>query len=129
MELNLFYSLPDDLMWVIHKKIFSMQVLKQITREGDFSIFNTKPEWKWCDDECEICYRVLESVGPDAWSFVKKYRFFYEEADRNSPIYKRIMDAFGVAFHPKKKFLVGMSNMMIISRIGWQRYVEFMQKD
>jgi hypothetical protein len=106
-----------------------MEVLKQITKEGDFSIFNTKPDWKWCDDECEICYRVLESVGPDAWSFVKKYRFFYEEADRNTAIYKRIMDAFGVAFPPERQFIVGMCNMMIIARIGWQNYVEFMQKD
>ena len=94
MTKNLFYSLPDDVMWVIHKKIFSMEVLKQITREGDFSIFNCKPAWKWCDDECSICYRVLESVGPEAWSFVKKYVFFYEQADKNSPVYKKIMDAF-----------------------------------
>ena len=127
MQRNLFYSLPDDLMYVIHKNIFSMQVLKQITKEGDFSIFNVKPEWKWCNDECSICYRVLESVGPAAWSFVKKYRFFYEEADRNSPIYKLIMNAFGVAFPSEKKFVVGMCNMMIISRIGWQKYVEMMK--
>ena len=105
-----------------------MQVLKQITKEGDFSILNIKPEWKWCYDESTICYRVLESIGPDAWNFIKKYLFFYEEADRNTVIYKRIMDAFTCAgFGPEKQFLVGMNNMMIIARIGWQRYVEFMQ--
>jgi hypothetical protein len=129
MQKNLFYSLPDDMMYTIHKMVFSMQVLKQITKEGDFSIFNTNPEWKWCDNECEICYRVLESVGPDAWSFVKKYLFFYEQADRNTAIYKQIMKAFTSAgVGPEQKLNVGMSNMMIIARIGWQNYVEFMKK-
>jgi len=127
MELNLFYSLPDEIMYLIHKKVFSMQVLKQIIKEGDFSLLDTTPEWKWCHNECEICYRVLESVGPDAWSFVKKYVFFYEEADRNSPIYKKIMESFTrEGFPPEQKFLVGMSSMLTISRIGWQNYIELM---
>ena len=129
MELNLFYSLPDDLKYVIYKKVFSMQVLKQIRKEGNFhSFYSPQPGFEWCRDQCVLCYQVLEKVGPRAWSFVKKYTFFYDEADRDSPVYKQIMKEFELAgVSPGQQLLVGMSNMMIIARIGWEGYVQFMQ--
>ena len=39
--INLFYSLPDDLMYVIHKKIFSDCVLEELkNRPGFFNFIN-----------------------------------------------------------------------------------------
>jgi hypothetical protein len=133
--MNLFYSLPDDVMHIIHKKVYSMEVLRQIRREGDFAYCFGKKRVDFCPDDkqCEIVYNVLESIGPDAWEYVKERAWFHDDSNKQDPMYQRILEElrskndFDV-YHPHEKlFMLGLVNMHILAKSGWQKYVELMR--
>jgi hypothetical protein len=78
--------------------------------------------------ECEQYYSAIDSLGPAAWSFVKKYTFFFEEADKKSPMYHKIMDKlteFGVEHDfSQEPGMPIMGNMWFIANFGWETFVK-----
>jgi hypothetical protein len=78
--------------------------------------------------ECEQYYRAIDSIGPDAWQFVKRYAFFFEEANKNSPMYRKILDTLtehGVEHDfSQEPGMPIMGNMWFIAKFGWESFVK-----
>jgi len=124
IAINLFYSLPDELMYIIHKKIFSMCVLEELkNRPGNFNFLEHYYDEQW-KNMLERDYRVMNKIGTDAWNFVKKYDDFIWEANRLDPMYKTILDNIGSIknFHNGRSFNKSMYHMTMIARHGWENY-------
>jgi hypothetical protein len=121
--MNLFYSLPDDVMHTIHKKVYSMEVLKQIRHEGDFEYcFGDKYPIE--RKECEVCYKVIDSIGPEAWKFLEEHMWSDNKKD---PMYHKILDGLRKELtfetYSVNMFEMGIANMQLLAIIGWENFV------
>jgi hypothetical protein len=125
---NLFYSLPDDIMHLIHKKVFSDCVLPQITsRPGNFSKYliheNSSQGYKDYAYELENSYRKLNKFAPGVWDFLKRYKNFMWYADRYHPFYNVIIDSLSLDCDDIELFRSKLQTMTYLARYGWNNYV------
>ena len=97
-------------------------------KRGDFArLFGNRID-NWECREVAICYEVFESIGHEAWDWVKFYPYFCRQAEE-SLIFKKIVDnlhARGVSGIDSVSN--GVYHMFVISNLGWDNYVEILQR-
>ena len=104
-----------------------MEVLRQIRHEGDFEYcFGDKyPRER---KECEVCYKVLESIGPEAWKYFEECFWFYESRNKNDPMYQKILDGIRKEYtfetYNTGMFEIGIANMHLLAIMGWEKFVQ-----
>ena len=125
---NLFYSLPDHIMYLIHKKVFSDCVLQELlSRPGNFTKYlvneRTSREFENYAYELEKSYRRINKHGPHLWNFLKRYTNFMWFADRYNPMYRVVIDSLSLDCEDVNLFKSKLETMTYIARFGWNNYV------
>ena len=117
---NYFYNLPEDLINLIYRKYYSAHVMEELKeRPGNFSWIDTDPDW-----ECQLTrdYRIINNT-PGAWEFLGLYRNFIRDANRMSPMFKKISNSVcNDSDHTGSSFGCSINIMSLISKIGWKEY-------
>jgi hypothetical protein len=123
-DINLFYSLPDEIMHIIYKKVFSMTVLEELKNKPGFFYFVNDPKWETI---LRRDYRIINKLGPCAWNFIKQYNDFIWEANRLDPMYKIILHNIDLSdsSHDGYTFNKSMYHMAMIAKHGWKKYKKF----
>ena len=96
-------------------------------KKGDFNRLFGHRINKWDCRQVAICYEVFESIGDEAWDWVKYYPYFYRQAEE-SLIFKKIVDdlhARGVSGIDSVSN--GVYHMFVISNLGWDNYVDIIK--
>ena len=120
--MNRFYNLPEDLLILIYKKYYSTYVLHELLSiPGNFS-FMINDDW-WTT-QLERDYRIIDKIGPGAWSFLKESDYnFIMYADRYNVMYKKICNGVGMdSGHSANSFELSLYIMQNIAKNGWERY-------
>ncbi len=130
MSFNLFYDLPGDIRHIIHKKIFSLEVLEELkNRPGNFSFMEQNVDFftgiSW-SHQLEKDYRSIEKLGPRAWSFLRTCEDFFgcfKKYSKSTPlIFYEIYYTLYDNHVDMITFRASVSNMQMISRMGWDKY-------
>lgn len=116
-------ALPEDILYLIYKKVFSLDVLEQIKyMPGNFKYLG----FKNMDlvDQLEKDYLVIDKIGPKAWDFLKKYNNFVMEANRKDKMYKLIFNSIYINRYIGCDFSMCMNIMCYIAKHGWEKYIQ-----
>ena len=80
MKRNIFYDLPEDILYLIYKKYYTVHVMEQLkSRPGNFA---------WLDADSHVVhhlervYRTINNIGPLAWNFLRSSDNYLFEANR-----------------------------------------------
>jgi len=115
-------SLPGDIIYLIYKNVFSLNVLEQIKyMPGNFKYIG----FQNMDlvDQLEKDYFIIDKIGADAWKFLGKYDNFVMEANRKDKMYKIIFNS--VYINPYYcDFSFCMNIMCYIAKHGWENYIK-----
>jgi hypothetical protein len=92
MSFNLFYDLPGDVQHIIHKKVYTLEVMEQLkNRPGNFS-WMEKYLTKNLENRVSLVYKLdkdyrsIEKLGPKAWEYMKTSSSNYFERFSNHSI-------------------------------------------
>jgi hypothetical protein len=123
---NLFYDLPGDIRHIIHKKIYTLEVMEELkNRPGNFSFmettyhFYTGTSWP---EQLAMDYRSLEKIGTKAWEYLKTCEDFFSLDLCRPYIYYKIYDTLYRNHVDSVSFRASISNMQMLSRMGWKKY-------
>jgi hypothetical protein len=119
---NLYYSLPDSVIYRINKMVFSIEVLPVLNKRiphGDFSFMipkNSKSQWDrlWVVVLKET-YTRLHLIGPNAWNYLKNKK------SNNGPIWNTIISAF--SDYDPMFFNKSMYTMEYLAKSQWNKFV------
>ena len=125
---NLYYSLPDSVIYEINKRVFSMEVIPAINKiipKGDFSFMITEGSTSYWDRILVRIfthyYNLLHEIGPEAWKYIysKRHHQRIISDDDMWILIKSKLDLYG-----NECFEKGINYMQHISRTGWDRFVK-----
>ena len=127
--MNLYYSLPESVIFKINKIIFDTHVLPKIKNRivhGDFSFMLNKkaltPNWDslWTMILHDF-YSRLHRIGLPAWDYLyRKRNYIFLQSDE--PIWITITEK--LSEYGSVPFERGMLVMQHIARVGWDKFVE-----
>jgi len=130
--MNIYYSLPDSVIYKINKIVFSTEILpeiKKIITPGDFSFMIPKETLTLQWDKLWVLilrdyYNFLYEIGEDAWKFIYKKRHYkltiYFQSDE--PIWQLIKNK--LLLYGPVPFEKGLIIMQHISIKGWNKFVK-----
>lgn len=123
--MNLLYSLPDDIIGQIYKKIYTIDVMKELVHKPGNFVFlenryinESKISWHY---ELEMDYKTLNILGIEAWEYIKKCEDFSIDTNKDE-IYYKIYNALMKNHTSEMIFRICISHLQILSRIGWKKY-------
>lgn len=128
--MNLFYSLPEDVLRIIYRILYNGVVHELNHRPGNFvSFYDHHSCWVCCVPHIEKLskvYEITEQFKPDSWTFLKnnKYLFYYVR-DHDTNLLKCIRECFRDNFSPfcwKTTYTQYMQSMQEIAKYGWEHF-------
>jgi hypothetical protein len=125
--MNLYYSLPENVIYEINKKRFTMDVLpkiKSLIVPGDFSFMipeNSTYRWDylWVMVLRDYYHLLYEIEG--AWTFLHKKRH-YQRLNSDEVKYIEIKEKLSI--YGPSAFDRGIHIMQNIARVGWKQFVK-----
>ena len=101
--------------------------MAEFIKRGDFAGLITLKNCNGFEfEECERYYNAIDTLGPDAWEFIKQYPLFFEQADKNSLMYRKILDVLtdsGIEHDfSQEPGMPIMGNMWHIAKFGWTSF-------
>jgi hypothetical protein len=96
-------------------------------KQGNFAAVFGNRFNNWDCRQVAICYEVFESIGPEAWNWVKYYPYFDRQTEE-SLIFKKIVDhLYARGVKGIDSVSNGVLHMFVISSLGWDNYVDMVQ--
>ena len=127
--MNLYYSLPNGIIYEINKRVFSMEVLpkiKKIIPKGDFSFMIPEgSNSNWDRIFVRILsdyYSLLHEIGPEAWEYLYSKRYHCTIISDDTiwlMIRTKLISKYGLIFFDR-----GIKVMQHIARTGWIQFVK-----
>ena len=133
MTINLFYDLPGDIQHIIHKQVYSMEVMEQLkNRPGNFSWmekylttnFNNRDSFVY---QLDKDYRSIENLGPKAWEYLKTSSSNYFDRFSNHGTVEPII-FYEIYYSIYDNHVEGDSfrrcfcHIQMIGQMGWDAY-------
>lgn len=127
--MNLYYSLPNEIIHEINKRVFSMEVLpkiKKIIPKGDFSFMiqeGSNSNWDLIFVKVlSEYYSLLHEIGSEAWDYLyfKRHHCIIISDDSIWLLIKtKLIKKYGVIFFDR-----GIKIMQHIALTGWNKFVK-----
>ena len=128
--MNLYYSLPDSIIYKINKMMFSQLVLPKITKRvphGEFSFMLKGGEENNTWDTLWILilknfYSRIHLIGLEAWDYLYRRKNNNSPSQSNEKIWSTIKQELGE--YGPVPFEKGILIMENIARKGWDTFVK-----